>query len=297
MKITTMILFMAIICGSIYSLTLEQIIFSYLETGETFRYETITCENQDYNIVISGGKELFIFEKTNDRYYFIKDKEKIKDILMCYYINHKNLTIEGQFDRLNEAKENVEKFFESRGTQEDKCKQYTGIDRLSCIDQTSCLVACRTVYICDTYSFGIGMDFIDLILSYNTNTKKLDEFEEEYMEIFNDAIKKQDLASLDELDNYFLEISKAGKEVESNELITMYYFCPEVKYKTSELTSAKSIISNIRKSIAPLYEIDNTVNRMYSETNSRKADYIMPKGDLQVLMFNNQIINTAYFKR
>lgn len=290
---------MFLICfmGISYSLTLEQIIYSYLETGETFRYDEITYNSQNYNVVISGGKEIFIFEKTNNRYYFVKDKELIKQVINSYYKDHKNLTLDGQYERLEEAKEHVKNFFESRGTQENMCKQYTGTDRLPCNDRTSCLVACRTLYICDMYSFGIGMDFVDLIWAYNNNTKKLDEYEAKYEELFDEAITKQNLNLLDDLEDYISDISKTSKNIESTDLIVLYNFCPEIKYKTSELTSGKSIISNIKNSITPLYEIDNTVQKIYSETTSRKADYIIPKGDIKVITFNGQIINTAYFKR
>ncbi len=275
-----------------YSLTLEQIIFSYLETGDTFKYEEITCNEKPYEVVISGGKEIFMFEKINERYYFIKDKELIKEILLCYYSDYKNITLDNQFDKLEEAKEYTTEFFESRENQEAACKQYTGTDRLPCEDQTSCLVACRTVYICDTYSFGIGLDFVDLIFAYNQNVNTLDKFEAEYEELFDEAIEKQDLESLEELEDYLSEISICSKNIELSDLTILYSFCPEVKYSTSDLTSAKSIISNIKNNIEPLYKVDETVDYIYSETVSRKADYTIPKIEIKVFKYNGNIINS-----
>ncbi len=278
------------------SITLEQIIFSYLETGETFKYEETICSDNTYEIVTSGGEKLFIFEKTADRYYFVNNKTEIKNTLMCFYENYENRTLEGQFERLEEAKEGTKGFFDSRGEQEETCKQYTGIDRLPCEDQTTCLVACRTVYICGTYAFGIGYDFIDLIIAYKSNTEKLDKYENEYEELFDDAIEEKTLSSLEEIKDQLSEISKTSKNIELSDLTILYSFCPEISYKTSDLTSAKSIVLDIEETIAPLYEIDDTVNTIYSETNTRKADYEIPKGEINILMLNGQIINVAYFE-
>jgi hypothetical protein len=278
-------------------MTIEQIIFTYLEQGDTFRYEGVIYEGNNYELVISGGAELFVMEKVDNRYYFINDKETIKEVLMAYYEENNNLSIENQFERLEKAKEHTKNFFESRGEQEEKCKQYTGIDRLPCDDEDSCLVACRTVYICDTYSFGIGKDFVNLILSYKTNTEKLDKYEEEYKEIFDEVIEEKSLESLEEIEEYLTEISKTSKNIELNELIETYMFCPEISYKNSELTSAKSIVSDIKKSITPLYEIDKTVDTIYLETNNRKPDYDLPMGEIKIEMFNGHIVNTLYYNK
>jgi hypothetical protein len=74
-------------------------------------------------------------------------------------------------------------------------------------------------------------------------------------------------------------------------------FCPEISYKNSELTSAKSIVSDIKKSITPLYEIDKTVDTIYLETNNRKPDYSLPKGEIKIEMFNGHIVNTLYYNK
>lgn len=292
------VLFLVLLLVSIHLIIanaeLQETVYPYLKTGETYKDKTVRCENQKYELILINDKETFVLEKRGDRYYFVEDKETIYDVLNWYYVNYQKITPEIQFENLYDVKEDIEHFFEDRKGREDECEQYTGIDRLPCYDRDTCLVACRTVYICDTYSFGIGMDFIDLILDFKQNIDSLDEAETKQEEIFNETMEGKDLDALDKYEVYIDEIKTSAEDIENNEMITTYDFCPEIEYSIEDLTSAKTTISEIRETINPLFEINNTVDYIYQETTTRNPDFESPEGAIKILKFGGRILNVFY---
>ncbi|MCX8163102.1 MAG: hypothetical protein N3D10_00935 [Candidatus Micrarchaeota archaeon] len=157
------IIFLFFALGTVIGDCFEQV-YQYSEPNLALNCQDLILENNQAQIVYISSNPTLLFIKNSSKP--IENQEQIKTIL------DNSVIFESKFNTLvQELKQRTNELKVSKSAAEQKCLQYTGMDRYECYDKDSCLLAAFAV---PQASIAVNSPgFIDAMLDFDKKRKKL----------------------------------------------------------------------------------------------------------------------------
>src|SRR3989344_3662189 len=151
-----------------HAVSLSVFLKPYMLPGESFRAENFDVSNRSFSLIKIFGQPSFLVEARQENFSLIDDQQEIYGILWERAVSE--IDAEGT---KNASLLQLHEFNRTRQPNEDECKRLTGTDRLPCEDKDSCIVACRSVPVCET-ALSYSLDSILALKDWLDTTKRLD---------------------------------------------------------------------------------------------------------------------------
>ncbi|MCS7109316.1 MAG: hypothetical protein NZ903_00780 [Candidatus Micrarchaeota archaeon] len=265
----------------------------------------------NYKIITIANKESIIL-KNNE---IVRDLDEIKSVLKlrCFINSYpSNSTLSSIRERVLafNASRNIQT---SLGNLEDFCDSITGQsegDEGGCYDLVSCQVACnKGSYACFQYAAG-SAQFLPALLNYanikrgiDSNVSKILQKLDRLSTVTSHVEMNFDLsAELKSISDSIVLLQDLAQEYNNNKLFTrpIYNFCVPVGYSlslnTTALSSAASIVSQLRSSAACFGNIDSSADAIFNETFRRIDLYTKTKAKTNLQRdFDNLSTRYNYF--
>ncbi|MCX8197543.1 MAG: hypothetical protein N3G80_04505 [Candidatus Micrarchaeota archaeon] len=264
-----------LLAGILHSIDLQPYLYPHENSG-MLNFTAFEVQNGTAKIVKISGQEAFLLLNDN----IIYEKDQIKAILSEYYYKAFYPSksdfekLQSYFLSFNASRNSKTKF----GPAEQTCLQYTFLLSHPCDSMPSCL---KTASLLCALSGAQGCEADMLavhILAYSKSLEKIRSGEKNFISAFN-SVTPQTLSSYVPLMQDALASMKSGADEilknklrfpESSSCADCFGLCPEPKFDFSSLSSAQSMLSQMKEKAAMLATLDAVAEKIALSTKERQ---------------------------
>ena len=249
------ILLFSLMLTILFSQTVAEVALEYVEPSETYLLTKIVSGGNDYWIVNIDGNDTLLIDSTPA---LITSETTISDIILTKFREESMVDYKKE-----QIRESVINFYNSQYPDRKTCEQYTGVDKMPCFDKDTCLKACYAVPICSMIK---SEPFIMTIKDWVDKKNIVDGSYNSTLNKINNSVYLADYSSLE---SSLTTLKNDMEDMEDNGLYSVYGFCKKMNISYNSISSAKSLISDIKEALANENSVKNKAKSIYTLTIER----------------------------
>lgn len=150
---------------------------------------------------------------------------------------------------------------------EAKCRVLLGTDRSPCADFDSCLRACYTVTsFCQPFALGAGRPFVETILEFENNSRKLEEAYKEEERAYAAFAANHSNATASYYLSSLVGLNRAATAAASSQLFDGYSYCFAPVYSLPLITNLQLWAQTYYQNASRFYSLAETARMVQNRT-------------------------------
>lgn len=258
----TFIAVLVLLASLAWSDAVDTLIAGFKEPDESIERAVVNASGDSYTLVSVNGVDMLLVE--NRVPIIVTGQSNIEAVLKTNYYETKN--VDG---RIANIRADVDFYDGSGAAAEAECMRLTGIDKYPCVDQPTCLFACRSVPICQ--SIGNTNEFLFEIKAYNETHTLFESKLKELKTCLNYI--KNGASHADDCITKWNAVKTEATNINRNKLVdtcgACYNFCPRHNYSTAAANNITNGLNSLKTDLGSLPQVSEYASQLSQRTDER----------------------------